>query len=329
MPTDVFDELRWRGLVALSTDEPALRAALSTGRVTYYCGFDPTAPSLHIGNLVQLLTMRRLQQAGHQPLALVGGATGLIGDPKPSAERTLNSKEMVAGWVAVLREQVGRFLDLDGPNAAVVVNNLDWTEPMSAIEFLRDIGKHFRVNRMLAKEAVRARLDREAGISYTEFSYQLLQAIDFLELYRRYGCTLQIGGSDQWGNMTAGVDLIRRVDRRVRARHGHAADHQGRRHQVRQDRGRDGVAGRRDDLAVRVLPVLAQQRGRHRRQPAADLHRPRSGGDRDARAGRGQPAGRSRGAARAGRRRDHSGARCRQRPERCRPPARRCSVRAS
>ncbi len=211
MPTDVFEELRWRGLVALSTDEPALRNALAQGRVTYYCGFDPTAPSLHIGNLMQLLTMRRLQQAGHRPLALVGGATGLIGDPKPSAERTLNSKETVAAWVEVLREQVGRFLDLSGPNSAIVVNNLDWTAPMSAIDFLRDIGKHFRVNRMLAKEAVAARLTSQEGISYTEFSYQLLQALDFLELYRRYGCTLQTGGSDQWGNLTAGVDLVHRV----------------------------------------------------------------------------------------------------------------------
>jgi tyrosyl-tRNA synthetase len=208
--TDIVDELRWRGLVALTTDEETLRAALAAGPVTYYCGFDPTAPSLHVGNLVQLLTMRRLQDAGHLPLALVGGATGLIGDPSGrSTERQLNSTEVVAGWVGRIKTQVSRFLDFEGPAAARVVNNLDWTGPMSVVDFLRDIGKHFSVNRMLAKEVVAARL--EDGISYTEFSYQLLQAMDYLELHRRYGCALQSGGSDQWGNLTAGVDLIRRV----------------------------------------------------------------------------------------------------------------------
>jgi tyrosyl-tRNA synthetase len=208
----VLDELQWRGLVALSTDEEALRAALAAGPVTYYCGFDPTAPSLHIGNLVQILTLRRLQLAGHLPLALVGGATGLIGDPRPSAERTLNERDVVAGWVERIRTQIQRFLDFDGQAAARMVNNLDWTEGLSAIDFLRDVGKHFRVNRMLAKESVSARLNSEAGISYTEFSYQILQGMDFLELYRRYGCTLQTGGSDQWGNLTAGTDLIHRVE---------------------------------------------------------------------------------------------------------------------
>ncbi len=210
--TDIVDELRWRGLIALSTDEEALRAALAAGPVTFYCGFDPTAPSLHMGNLVQLLTMRRLQDAGHRPLALVGGSTGLIGDPKPTAERVLNSKETVAAWVDNLREQVSRFLRFEGDNAATVVNNLDWTAPMSALDFLRDIGKHYRVNTMIRKDAVAERLASREGISYTEFSYQILQGLDFLELYRRYGCVLQTGGSDQWGNLTSGVDLIHRAE---------------------------------------------------------------------------------------------------------------------
>jgi tyrosyl-tRNA synthetase len=210
---DALDELAWRGLVALSTDEQALRAALAAGPVTYYCGFDPTAPSLHIGNLVQLLTMRRLQDFGHRPLALVGGATGLIGDPGGrNTERVLNDRDVVAGWVERIRGQVERFLSFEGDNAARVVNNLDWTAPLSAIDFLRDVGKHFRVNRMLAKEAVSARLASEAGISFTEFSYQILQGMDFHELYRRHGCTLQTGGSDQWGNLTAGTDLVHRVE---------------------------------------------------------------------------------------------------------------------
>jgi tyrosyl-tRNA synthetase len=208
---DVLDELTWRGLVALSTDQDALRAAFAAGPVTYYCGFDPTAPSLHMGNLVQLLTMRRLQEAGNDPLALVGGATGLIGDPRMSGERVLNDRETVGAWVDLLRAQVERFLDFSGPHAARMVNNLDWTAPLSAIDFLRDVGKHFRVNRMLSKEAVSARLDSEAGISFTEFSYQILQGMDYLELYQRYGCTLQTGGSDQWGNLTAGTDLVHRV----------------------------------------------------------------------------------------------------------------------
>jgi tyrosyl-tRNA synthetase len=210
--THILDELRWRGLVALSTDEAALREALSAGPVTFYCGFDPTAPSLHMGNLVQLLTMRRLQDAGHKPLALVGGSTGLIGDPKPTSERVLNDKELVAAWVEKIREQVSRFLSPEGENAVRVVNNLDWTAPMSAIDFLRDIGKHYRVNKMITKEAVAARLNSQEGISYTEFSYQMLQGLDFLELYRKYGCTLQTGGSDQWGNLTSGTDLIQHAE---------------------------------------------------------------------------------------------------------------------
>nr|WP_240760173.1 tyrosine--tRNA ligase [Phytoactinopolyspora endophytica] len=210
--TDIIDELHWRGLIALSTDEQALRAALAAGPVTYYCGFDPTAPSLHIGNLVQLLTMRRLQDAGHNPLALVGGATGLIGDPKMAGERTLNEPDVVAGWVEGIRRQIEPLLDFSGPHAAELVNNLDWTSGLSAIDFLRDVGKHFRVGRMLSKESVSARLNSEQGISFTEFSYQILQGMDFLELRRRYGCTLQTGGSDQWGNLTSGVDLIHRVE---------------------------------------------------------------------------------------------------------------------
>ncbi|MCS0637249.1 tyrosine--tRNA ligase [Streptomyces sp. LP05-1] len=210
--TDIVDELRWRGLIAQSTDEDALRKAFADGPVTFYCGFDPTAPSLHLGNLVQILTMRRIQQAGNRPLGLVGGATGLIGDPKPNSERTLNAPEVVAGWVERLRAQIERFLDFEGPYAATMVNNLDWTSGLSAIDFLRDVGKYFRVNKMIAKEAVARRLNSDAGISYTEFSYQILQGMDFLELYRRYGCVLQTGGSDQWGNLTAGTDLIHRVE---------------------------------------------------------------------------------------------------------------------
>jgi tyrosyl-tRNA synthetase len=211
----ILDELSWRGLIAQSTDLDALRRDADTAPLTLYCGFDPTAPSLHLGNLVQILTLRRFQQAGHRPLALVGGATGLIGDPKPNSERVLNTKDVVAGWVDRIRVQIEPFLEFDGPNAALMVNNLDWTEQLSAIDFLRDIGKHYRVNRMLAKEAVSARLQSDAGISFTEFSYQLLQGMDFLELYRRYGCTLQTGGSDQWGNITAGVDLVHRAEQRA------------------------------------------------------------------------------------------------------------------
>ena len=209
--TDVLDDLQWRGLIALSTDEAALREALAAGPIVYYCGFDPTAASLHVGNLVQILTLRRLQLAGHRPLALVGGATGLIGDPSgKSAERNLNERAVVAEWVQRVHAQIEPYLDFTGANAARMVNNLDWTAPLSAIDFLRDVGKYFPVNRMLGREAVSARL-AEGGISYTEFSYQVLQAMDYLELNRRYGCVLQSGGSDQWGNLTAGVDLIRRV----------------------------------------------------------------------------------------------------------------------
>ena len=206
----VLDDLDSRGLIAHTTDLDALRAELAAGAITAYVGFDPTAPSLHMGNLLQLLTMRRLQLAGHSPLGLVGGSTGLIGDPKESAERTLNPKDVVHEWVERIREQVGRFLDFEGTNAARVVNNYDWTKDLNVLDFLRDVGKHFPVNRMLGREVVKARL--EQGISYTEFSYVLLQSLDYLELFRRYGCTLQTGGSDQWGNITAGVELIRRTE---------------------------------------------------------------------------------------------------------------------
>ena len=206
----LLDDLQWRGLIAHSTDLDALREALTSESVRFYVGFDPTAPSLHMGNLVQILTARRLQQAGHTPYALVGGATGMIGDPKESGERTLNSLDTVKDWVERVRGQIERFLDFEGPNAATMVNNYDWTASLSTIDFLRDIGKHFPVNRMLARDVVKSRLD--AGISYTEFSYVLLQSMDFLNLYRDHRVTLQFGGSDQWGNLTGGVELIRRAD---------------------------------------------------------------------------------------------------------------------
>ncbi|SDZ47273.1 tyrosyl-tRNA synthetase [Micromonospora pattaloongensis] len=206
--TDVTDDLQWRGLIQDSTDPDELRKLLDTGQMTFYVGFDPTAPSLHVGHLMQVLTARRLQLAGHRPLLLVGGATGQIGDPKEGGERTLNSPETVAGWVDKIRTQLSPFVSYTGDNAATLVNNLDWTGEMSVVEFLRDVGKHFPINRMLAREVVKARL--ESGISFTEFSYQLLQANDFFELHRRHGCALQFGGSDQWGNITAGVDYVRR-----------------------------------------------------------------------------------------------------------------------
>ena len=210
--TDLLDDLKWRGLIAQTTDEKALREALKKP-ITLYVGFDPTAPSIHVGNLVVLFVLRRFQLAGHNPLPLVGGATGLVGDPSgKNEERTLNTTDVVAQWVDRIKLQLSKFMDFESKtNPAVMVNNLDWTAPMSAIEFLRDIGKHFSVNQMLNKDAVSARLEKD-GISYTEFSYQVLQSMDYLELYRRYNCTLQIGGSDQWGNITAGLDLIRRVE---------------------------------------------------------------------------------------------------------------------
>ena len=210
--TDIIDDLSWRGLIAVHTDLEDVRKALNVGQVTFYGGFDPTGPGLHIGHLVLLLTMRRLQLASHRPIGLVGGATGLIGDPSgKSAERVLNSREVVAGWVERIRGEIGQYLDFEpGPASALLVSNLDWTGELLALDFLRDIGKHFPVNQMLSRESVKARLEA-GGISFTEFSYQILQANDYLELHRRYDCSLQVGGSDQWGNLVAGVDLIRRI----------------------------------------------------------------------------------------------------------------------
>lgn len=215
---NVWDELQYRGSVHVSTDEQALREALGGDPITYYIGFDPTAPSLHLGNLVQLIVMRRLQLAGHRPIGLVGGSTGLIGDPKPTSERQLNDREVVAEWVRYLQAQVARFVLPTGENPIRLVNNLDWTQPMSAVDYLREVGKHFRVGTMLRKDAVAARMESDEGISYAEFSYQVLQGLDFRELFLQHGCTLQIGGSDQWGNLTAGTELIRKAE----GRHVHA-----------------------------------------------------------------------------------------------------------
>ena len=209
--TGIWEELKWRGLISQSTDEAELSKKLNSGSLTFYIGFDPTAASLHLGNLVQLLVMRRLQLAGHKPIVLIGGSTGLVGDPRPTAERVLNDVDTVNAWVEKLSKQASRFVDFDGSAAAKLVNNMDWTQSLSAIDFLREIGKHFRVGKMLSKEAVSARLNSEHGISYTEFSYQILQGYDFLELFQRHNCTMQIGGSDQWGNLTSGSDLIHKV----------------------------------------------------------------------------------------------------------------------
>jgi tyrosyl-tRNA synthetase len=213
MSSQLLADLEWRGLIAQTTDREELTKDLNAKPIKFYIGFDPTAPSLHVGNLVVILVMRRFQLAGHLPIALVGGATGLVGDPSGrNEERTLNDESIVEQWVGNIRLQLERFLDFNsGKNAAVMANNLDWTKPVSALEFLRDIGKHFSVNQMLAKDSVSSRLE-SGGISYTEFSYQVLQAFDYLELYRRDNCTLQLGGSDQWGNIVAGLDLIRKVE---------------------------------------------------------------------------------------------------------------------
>jgi len=210
----VLDELAWRDLVVQTTGREALGSALADGPISLYCGFDPTAASLHVGHLTQILTMRRFQLAGHKPYALVGGATGLIGDPRMSGERVLNDEAIVQGWVEALGGQISRFLDDEGEFAVTMVNNLDWIGGMSALSFLRDMGKHFRMGTMLAKDTVARRLQSEEGISYTEFSYQVLQGIDFLELHRRHGVSLQYGGNDQWGNLLAGVDLIHKVEGR-------------------------------------------------------------------------------------------------------------------
>lgn len=212
MTADIIDELKWRGLLAQITDEEVVRARLAAGPITLYAGFDPTAPSLHHGHLVQLILQRHMQLAGHRVIALVGGATGLIGDPRPSTERSLNTPEVVGEWVTRLQLQISRFLDFDGENAALMVNNLDWTGQLSAIDLLRDVGRHYRLGTMLAKDIVARRLASDEGISFTEFSYQVLQGLDFLELYRRHGCELQTGGNDQWGNLLSGVELIRKTE---------------------------------------------------------------------------------------------------------------------
>ena len=299
---------------ASCTSRPIRRRSKSCSRgepITFYCGFDPTAPSLHLGNLVQLLTMRRIQLAGHKPLGLVGGSTGLIGDPRPTAERTLNSKETVAEWVGYLRAQIERFLSFDGDNAARMVNNLDWTAPLSAIDFLRDIGKYYRVGTMLKKDAVAARLESDAGISYTEFSYQILQGMDFLELYRSYGCVLQTGGSDQWGNLTSGTDLIHRAE-------GVSVHAIGTPLITNSDGTKFGKSEGNaiwldPELTspVRVLPVLAQHRRRGCHRPAQDLHLPPARRDRPARGGRRGRAVQARGAAGAGAAGDRARARSR------------------
>lgn len=208
---EVLDELKWRGLVEQHTDFDALEEALDAGPVTFYCGFDPTAPSLHHGHLVQVMMMKHLQNAGHHPIALVGGATGLIGDPRDSGERGLNPTDVVAGWTEELRRQLERFLDFDGDNPAQIANNIEWIGSMSAIELLRDLGKHFRMGTMLSKDIVARRIRSGEGLSYTEFSYQILQAFDFLELFRTRGCVLETAGNDQWGNLVGGVDLIRKI----------------------------------------------------------------------------------------------------------------------
>ena len=210
--TGIFDDLKWRGLIAQTTDESELRKALDEGPITFYVGFDPTAKSLHVGHLVAVLAMRRLQLAGHHPIALVGGATGLIGDPRPTKERAMQDPEVIAGWVGHIREQISRLLSFDGDNPAILVNNLDWTADITAIELLRDIGKYFRMSTMLSRDIVSRRLASEEGLSFTEFSYQLLQALDFRVLNREYDCTLQMGGNDQWGNMVGGAEFIRKTD---------------------------------------------------------------------------------------------------------------------
>ncbi len=271
-PPSVLDELERRGIVAQTTGSDDLAAALAGGPLTYYCGFDPTAPSLHIGNLVQIVTMRRLQLAGNLPLGLVGGATGLIGDPRMSGERVLNDPETVAAWVGRIRGQIERYLDFDGPFAARMVNNLDWTAGLSAIEFLRDVGKHYRMGRMLGKETVAARLKSESGLSFTEFSYQILQGMDFLELYRRYGCVLQTGGSDQWGNLISGTELIHKVE--GAQAHALATPLLTKADGTKFGKTEGGAVWLDPELtsAVRLLPVLGQ-RGRpgRRRLPAGDV----------------------------------------------------------
>ena len=315
--TDILDELEWRGLIAQSTDRAALQRDLDAGVLTLYCGFDPTAPSLHAGNLVPLLTLRRFQRAGARPIVLAGGATGMIGDPRDTGERTLNTAETVAEWGARIRGQLERFVEFDdSPTGALVANNLDWTGGQSVLEFLRDVGKHFSVNVMLGRETVKRRLAAD-GMSYTEFSYLLLQSQDYLHLFREHGCRLQIGGSDQWGNIVGGVELVRRVTGEVGARADHPAGHRQRGPQVRQvHRRRQHLARPGHDLAVRLVPVL-RERGRRRRRPLpAVVHVPVPGGDRGAGEGDRRAPARAGRPTPAGRRADHAGARRRTTPSR-------------
>ncbi len=279
----VLEELEWRGLISQSTDRKQLAEALNGEPVTYYCGFDPTAASLHIGNLVQLINMRHLQAAGHHPIALVGGATGLIGDPRQSGERTLNPKDVVAGWAERLKRQIGGILETYGDNPVRFVSNYDWTAQMSVIDFLRDVGKNFRLGTMLAKDTVARRLNSEEGISFTEFSYQVLQGNDFLHLFDEYGCTLEIGGSDQWGNLTSGMDLIRKV-RGVTVNVFTSpiiTDATGKK--FGKSEGNAVWLGCHHAQPVPVLRVLVQPPQRRDGRPAQGVHVPAKGRDRTTR----------------------------------------------
>ena len=261
---DLYEELEWRGMMSEATE--GLRDALAAGRVTAYIGFDPTADSLHVGSLLTMMGLARLQRSGHSPIAIVGGGTGMIGDPKPNQERPLLSREDIERNVAGIRPQLARLLDFDSTtNPARIVNNADWLASFDLLGFLRDTGKYFTVNYLLQKEAVSRRLESEEGISFTEFSYPLLQARDYLELFDRFNCTLQMGGSDQWGNITAGIELVRKLRGTQGSRPGLAADDDRGGHEVRQDRGGHGVAGSAADLAVPLLPVLAEHRRSRRR----------------------------------------------------------------
>ena len=300
----VMDELRWRGLIHITDDgqelyTPGLEELLAGKKVTAYIGFDPSADSLHIGNLLGIMMLVRLQRHGHRPIAIAGGGTGLIGDPGgKSVERPLLTREKLQENLEGIRAQLARFLDFDaGENAAMLINNADWLEPTKAIDFMRGVGKHFTVNHMLAKESVQSR--RDEGITYTEFSYMLLQAYDYLTLYDRYGCVLQMGGSDQWGNITAGVHLVRRGEGSAGPRARNAAGYLGLRREVREDRGGRRLARRQQDLALPVLPVLAELPGRRRRQAAALLHPAAQGGDSGPGAEGGRAPGGTGGAASA------------------------------
>jgi tyrosyl-tRNA synthetase len=267
---NLIDDLQWRGLLADCTDLAALSQRVAEGPVTLYCGFDPTGDSLHVGHLMGQLTLRRFQLAGHHPIALAGGATGMIGDPSgKSAERNLLTREQLSRNVASIKGQLARLLDFDtAGNPARLVDNADWTAPISFLDFLRDVGKHFSLNVMLAKDSVKSRMEGDHGISYTEFSYQLLQAFDFFHLRQAFGCELQIGGSDQWGNITAGTELVRKK-----------LGVQVRRHEIRQDGGRRRLARSSANEPLQVLPVLCEHRGRQGLRVPAQVHLPFPRGD--------------------------------------------------